>query len=324
MGKKDVSSNEYFKDPARYADILNTFYFFGEQIVLPEHVRQRAEKDSIILDNSNANVITVNRDIVKDVGVMMNTTIIALENQSDIHYAMPVRVMAGDAAVYHSQWRLLAKKHYDKQDLESDEYLSGIKKGEKLIPASTLVVYFGEEPWDGPRSLKEMLAIEGLPPRIQEYITDYPIHILEVRRFDDFEKFRTDLRSVFGFLRYSQDADKLSAYLSEHRADFTDLAKDATYLISQFSRSHKLLENLQENTYQTNKGGINMCKALDDLMERNLNKGIDIGIERGIANSIHMLHTNSFSRERIAELIADSYSLTPERADFYMEKYCPV
>ena len=67
-----------------------------------------------------------------------------------------------------------------------------------------------------------------------------------------------------------------------------------------------------------------MCKALDDLMERNLNKGIDIGIERGIANSIHMLYTNSFSRERIAEMIADSYSLTPERADFYMEKYCPI
>ena len=320
MGNKDISSNEYLENPDRYADIINTYYFSGDQIVLPEHVHQRKKSDSIILNNNTSNVITVNRDIVKNVDVMMNTTIIALENQSDIHYAMPVRVMAGDAATYHSQWRTLAKEHYDKKDLESEEYLSGIKKGEKLIPASTLVVYFGEEPWDGPRSLKEMLAIEDLPPQMQEYIADYPLHILEVRRFDDFEKFQTDLRSVFGFLRYAQDADKLSEYLAEHRDDFTELAPDASHLISQFSKSYKLLENLQKDTYQTSKGGVNMCKALDDLMERNLNKGIDIGIEIGIKNSIHMLQNTGATKERIAELIADSFSLTAERANFYIEK----
>jgi len=68
-----------------------------------------------------------------------------------------------------------------------------------------------------------------------------------------------------------------------------------------------------------------MCKALDDLMERNLNKGIDIGtergIERGIENSIQILRNIDTRRDRSAELIADSFSLTPERADFYINKY---
>ena len=67
-----------------------------------------------------------------------------------------------------------------------------------------------------------------------------------------------------------------------------------------------------------------MCKALDDLMERNLNKGIDIGMERGIEigikNSIHMLQNVGTTKERIAELIADSFSLTVERANFYIEE----
>lgn len=43
------------------------------------------------------------------------------------------------------------------------------------MPLITIVVYFGKEPWDGPRSLKEMLDLNGLPKEIVEMVADYPL-----------------------------------------------------------------------------------------------------------------------------------------------------
>ncbi|RHO24211.1 hypothetical protein DW212_09645, partial [Eubacterium sp. AM18-10LB-B] len=39
-----------------------------------------------------------------------------------------------------------------------DEFLSGMRKEERIHPVFTLVVYYGEKPWDGPRRLKDMMV----------------------------------------------------------------------------------------------------------------------------------------------------------------------
>lgn len=36
-----------------------------------------------------------------------------------------------------------------------------IFKEDKIIPVITVVLYFGEKPWDGPRSLKDMMGWKG-------------------------------------------------------------------------------------------------------------------------------------------------------------------
>ena len=43
--------------------------------------------------------------------------------------------------------------------LTSKEFLSGLRKDDRLMPIITAVVYLGEEPWDGPKSLYDMLNI---------------------------------------------------------------------------------------------------------------------------------------------------------------------
>lgn len=325
MGNKDVKTTEYFEDPARFADVVNTYVFSGNQQILPENIHVRENSDRITADTQDAKTITVTRDVVRNVDVMMNTTIIALENQSDVHYAMPVRVMTGDAAAYHGQWRALARQHYENKDLKKKEYLSGLRKGEKLIPSSTIVLYFGEDAWDGPRRLKDMLALEDLPIEMQEFIADYPLHILEVRRFKDYEQFQTDFRLVCGFLQNDQDADALEQYLTEHKEAFSDMAPDAVHLISQYSHSRDLLENVQQDNYQTDAGGYNMCKAIDDMMARNKNEGIEIGTERGIEigieNCIKLLRQLNTTKDTILEMISQNFSISPEHAASYLQKY---
>ena len=106
MSDKDVSAATYFEDPVHCADLLNGFTFHGKQYILPEHIQIQNQNSALpnTKDKNNRN-ISIYRDIVINTKIQMKTTIITIENQSDIHYAMPVRVMAGDSANYHTQWR---------------------------------------------------------------------------------------------------------------------------------------------------------------------------------------------------------------------------
>ena len=134
MGKKDVATKEYMRDPARVADLLNGFLYHGEERVHPQGVtdlpneltRQPAEEEQ--------NLQTVTADVMLAVDTQMRTLIVALENQSDIHYAMPIRVLNLEAIGYHRQWKESQKEHQEKKDLSGAEFLSGFAKEETVKP----------------------------------------------------------------------------------------------------------------------------------------------------------------------------------------------
>jgi hypothetical protein len=44
--------------------------------------------------------------------------------------------------------------------LTSEEFLSGFRKEDRLIPIITAVIYVGAEPWTGPRCLFDMMDID--------------------------------------------------------------------------------------------------------------------------------------------------------------------
>ena len=83
--------------------------------------------------------------------------LIGIENQTNVHFAMPVRNMLYDALSYAEQVLKKGKLHREQKDKMSEgELLSGFCKEDKLLPVMTLVVNFGQEPWTAPRSLREM------------------------------------------------------------------------------------------------------------------------------------------------------------------------
>ena len=51
--------------------------------------------------------------------------------------------------------------------LNPNEFLSRMKRTDKFSPVITIVIYYGEEPWDGARSLHEMLNI---PNEFKKYV----------------------------------------------------------------------------------------------------------------------------------------------------------
>lgn len=177
-----------------------------------------------------------------------------------------------------------------------------------MIPTITIVVYFGKEPWDGPVSLKEMMDIEDYPVELQEFIEDYHIHLLEVRKFHNLEYFRTDLKYVFGFLQNEKSKEELKNYVQKHSDVFADLCEDAYDMISVMAHSSELIEYKQENT--SNKGGSNMCQAILEMIE----DGRQEGIQEGIKVLVESCQEFGIAKEDAMLKVKEKYKLTEEQA----------
>lgn len=271
MQEKDAVTIDYFEVPARFADLVNGYIYQGLQVVKAGDVRE-LNRSVLKLNTKKGKVQAqlVTADIVREVHHNMNVTLIFQENQSDVHYAMPVRVINEESSHYYKQWRTRAKQHEEEKDLQGAEFLSGFAKNDKLVPIITIVVYWGKAPWDGPRRLKEILDLEGYPLDVQKFIVDYPIHLLEVREYEHLEVFQTDIRYVFGFVQKENNKEQLQVYVKEHEGVFTRLASDAYDLISVMSHEDRFLE--RKSVYET-KGGCNMCQAIEEMIEDGRTEG---------------------------------------------------
>ncbi len=106
---------------------------------------------------------------------------LGLEHQEHIHYAMPMRVMSYDCGAYRKQYDSNARNYRTSDGLNADEYLSRMKKTDKFIPVITVVVYYGDHPWDGATSLHGMLNI---PDKMKPFVNDYKMLLVEARQND--------------------------------------------------------------------------------------------------------------------------------------------
>ena len=156
------------ENPRFFSDAFNYYFFQGKQVVKPEELTVQditeiaipygEETDSVIIPAQKY------RDILKMWTIMTseNATymLLGVENQANIHYAMPIRNMLYDALNYSSQVEKIGKMHRKKKDITNDEFLSGFKKEDKIKPIFTLVIYWGTKDWDAPKSLYEMFDIQ--------------------------------------------------------------------------------------------------------------------------------------------------------------------
>ena len=279
MQEQDKQSIRYLSDPTRIADLLNAYLYQGKQLLTPDNIKERT-RDTFADENKEKKtaIKMITRDIVRELQIEAKVILIAFENQSGIHYAMPVRIMRGDAFYYQEQWSNIAKEHRLKRDLKGDEFLSGFSKEDKLIPVIAICIYLGEAPWDGPRCLKDILELEGLPKEICERIADYPLNLLEINTFSDIEQLHSDLRFIFGFLQRRNDGAALKSYVQENENIFQNLPEDAYDFLSVFSNTKELDEI---KTINHERGECDMCKAIKDLIEEGRQEGERFGRQEG-------------------------------------------
>lgn len=191
---------------------------------------------------------------------------------------MPVRAMLMDAMEYDSQLRKRRRIHRNKRDLKPGaEFLSGLTYNERLAPVCTITLYYGKEPWDGPQALHSLLDLQNVPKAMQELIPNYPLTLIEIYRYPDWENFRSDLREVFGFIQCSENMKKMQDFLDKNHEKFTSLSRETVDFLA-YTTGISSLTKISKNE----QGGYNMCKAIDDMLMESRKKGIATGKKAGI------------------------------------------
>ncbi len=228
MGVKDTVTTKYMRQNEIFADAFNYFVYGGEQVIRPDSLKELDTREIDVPyggENGAGQPIQKTRDIIKSVVAMVDKStaylLLAIENQSNIHYAMPVKNMVYDALQYAKQVEEATASHRlsgDYKNAGSDEYLSGFMKGDRLLPVVTLVVYFDSKEWDGPLSIHEMFSRQD--ERVLALIPDYRVNLIAPALIEDedFGKFQSSLKEVLSFIKYARDKDELKKLLDADEA----------------------------------------------------------------------------------------------------------
>lgn len=268
MGKTDIVTKNYMRGSDIFADAFNFLIYNGEAGIQPQSLQERDATELAVLfsNDSVKNETEVQqkyRDVLKRAVIMQNkeTTylLLGIENQTDIHYAMPVRNMIYDSLQYGKQVMEIAAEHRKKKDRNGTqaEYLSGFYRDDHLVPVITLVIHFGAEEWDGPTCLKDMITVHD--KKLLEYIQDYKIYLIDPAKLteEDLRKFSTSLREVLGYIKYSRDKTKLRNYIVHNPR--MKLEEEAAQVIKIITKTPIKIKTGGEKT--------DMCQAVDEMIE---------------------------------------------------------
>ncbi len=212
MPSPDSALKDFFKNNKTFAALFNGFFFDNETIIKADELEpdDTAYAESIKIHNGKQKykVEKVNkyRDNIRrtKLGYLV---ILGIEDQSKIHYSMPIRKMLYDALEYSSELSAIGNNQ-NKTEWTVDERLSGIKKGTKITPIVTVVFYTGEDPWDGPNSLHAMMDMDD---KISPFVPDYPLYVIDIGHDEDLsfnnkalDELRLVLHSIYS---YTADTD---------------------------------------------------------------------------------------------------------------------
>lgn len=285
MGMKDAITKEYLRQNVIFADVFNYALYEGEQEIDANQLIDKDVSEISLPFGEDGEVIPVQkyRDLLKGYvakeyqGNLL--IILGVENQSEVHYAMPVKCMLYDALNYATQVdekrKEYREKRSDKQKKLKEspaEFLSGFHMNDKLIPVITVTVYWGTEEWDGPRSLRGMLKMDMINhhPEILRWIPDYQIPLITPGEIEHFEWFKTEFGKTMNFISKSKDKEKMKQLLTD--VDYRTFSKTAAKIIKEFAGLEIEIDEGKEL--------VDVCKAWEEQKEDGIRIGEQKGAER--------------------------------------------
>lgn len=310
--KQDTALKNFWKDNERFADLFNAALFNGKRILRPEDLKEvDTDVSSLLRFNGHAETLQKVFDVVKKTAYGIEFIIWGLENQSKVHYAMPLRHMIGDAFSYLKEYNeIAAKNKKDKTFSSSDEFLSNFKKTDRLHPVISLCVYYGENTWDGPFCLKDMLEI---PEELAELVADYKMNLLQIRKSDSLDFHNPDVATVFELSRaiYDKNYDEIRGIYQNQK-----ISAELGIVIGAITGSQKLINHALESEEEG--GEFSMCNALEEMIEEGAQRGRSEGRIEGAIATYKKCH---IEKAETLKNIMEDFSLPEEEAKNWMERY---
>ncbi len=322
MGKIDTITKKYMGNPIVFADAFNQLLYHGDQRIDPARLTELDTTEIVIpYGASGAGVPEQKyRDVLKLLYAMTDGKtaycVVGIENQTEIHYALPVKNgvydflqlshQVSEAASAHRQAMKESKlkptdNPQEKEEPTDGEFLSGFWKTDRLIPVITLVIYFGSDSWDAPLSLKEMYS--DVDDAILSHAPDYHVNLIAPKEMSDDEinEFHSNLREVMLYIKYSKDKNTLNKIVEED-IKFKSMERQAAEVINVVTGS-KL-------KYPEGKGDVNMCLAIQQMRE-----------ESEIKGAVLMCKNLGISLTETIKQIAEMFNLSENESDKSVKQY---
>lgn len=317
--KPDIVLKNYWSNNERFADFFNAVLFEGKQIIKPDELEDRDTEESSILEHGEyVKSIQASRDNIK---IRKKSTVygvelvmLGMESQEHIHYAMPMRVMGYDYGVYKKQYDRNAEKCKSLKGLNEDEYLSGMRKTDKFTAVITVVVYYGEKPWDGSMTLCEMLNI---PEEMKQYVNDYKMMLVEARQ-NNLTLHNANNVDFFNLLEIILDRSIPRNEVKERAIQYSEQHGTDKSVIMTIAGT----ANSKIDYHSFEKGDGRMYTLFDEIARESEAKGIEKGLEEGRAEGI--IETGfdfGLSENDILERLQDKLNVSLQIAQEYLLKF---
>ena len=314
--KPDIIVKNYWRNKEQLADFFNAVLFDGKQVIKPKELEDLDTEESSVLEHKEyAESIGASRDTVKirkkSTVYGVEFVILGMEGQEHIHYAMPMRVMGYDYAAYQKQYVNNAAKYKTAKSLTEEEYLSKMKKDDRLVPVITVVVYYGEKPWDGAVSLHGMLHISE---EMKPFVNDYRMHLVEARK-NDLKLHNINNRDLFNLLgilldrngKLQETRDRAINYAREHRVEKTVIMTAAGAANCKIDYN-KIVR----------KGDADMCTVFEETRREGIAEGEAKGEAKGI---IETGYEFGISEEEILARLQKKLNISLAEAQEYVKKF---
>ena len=284
MSDKDTITKDYMQDKDIFADAFNFLLYGGRQVIKPEQLRPLDTTSIVLPYGEDGQLVPIQkyRDVLKMVTAMEDDKaaymLLGIENQSEIHYAMPVRNMLYDAIQYVAQVEDTARSHKmgDKMPETRAEFLSGFYKTDKLLPVITLTLYFGADEWTAPKDLHSMLSADK---EILPFVDNYHLHLIAPAEIADneFTKFHTELSLALRFIKQSKNKNKLKELINEDTS-FRSVSKKTADLVNVVTKSNLHYNDREES--------VDMCEAIEGIRNDARAEGIEKGRVEGTLKTL--------------------------------------
>ncbi len=313
MGKKDLLIKNYMKRPEIFADFFNGYVYGGDDVIKASEL-QELDSESIVMipgaDNRVSETVNRTRDLLKRAILMKAGSvyycILGLENQDYIHYAMPVRNMLYNAMSYTEQVETIARYNRKNKKCSKEDYLSGFRKEDKILPVVTVTLYWGTKPWDGPVTLKDMLV--ETDEEIFELVDDVNCNLFSIIDAKEIPKYKTELKELFEQLNRRNDGEAMKKIVSENEK-YKHISMETAEVIGEMANVGMPEED--------EKGEYNVCKAIMEIRE----EGIEVGREEGrLLLLVSMVQDGEITLETAAKRLDISREEFKEKMNNYCTK----
>lgn len=138
MGMTDTVTKEYMRGNKVFADAFNYLIYGGEQVVKPALLQELDTTEIAIpfaLDeeeNTTEEAVQKYRDVLKSTVIMQDAKasyiLLGVENQTDVHYAMPVRNISSMENKFQRLQKSIRIKVTERDTIEASIFQVFIRK----------------------------------------------------------------------------------------------------------------------------------------------------------------------------------------------------